>query len=40
MRRLIAATAAAVLLSATVAFAADPIGNYEVAGANPAGKDS
>jgi len=39
MRRLIAATTAAVLWSAA-AYAADPVGSYDVEGSNPGGKGS
>lgn len=37
MRRLFAATAAALLWSASTAFAADPVGSYDVEGSNPGG---
>jgi len=39
MRHLFAVSAAALLLSAATAFAADPVGSYSVAGSNPGGGD-
>jgi hypothetical protein len=37
MRQFFIVSAAALLLSAATAFAADPVGNYSVAGSNPGG---
>jgi hypothetical protein len=39
VRHLFATSAAALLLSAATAFAADPVGNYSVAGSNPGSGD-
>ena len=38
MRHLLAVSAAALLWSAATAFAADPVGKYDVTGGNPGGK--